>query len=532
MLKIDCLALGMLTCIRKAFDLLNAPAPSGLRHRRSTSTAFRPRTRPSTPCCSAADSIGVFQVESAGADVDAAAGSQPRCFYDLVIEVAIVRPGPIQGNMVHPYLRRRSGQEEATYPSEAVRQVLAKTLGVPLFQEQAMALAIVGGGFTPGEADQLRRAMAAWKRKSERLEELCHRLMQGLVRNGYSRDFAKRLFDQIMGFGEYGFPESHAASFALIVYVSAWLKHHHPAAFAAALINSQPMGFYAPAQIVRDAREHGVEVRPVDVLHSGWDCRLEGEARNEPEDGAAAGPALRLGMRLVKGLGQADADALERAVAARGTFADLPSLQRASGASVRGLRRLAYADAFGSLGLDRQQALWEVRALREPQPQLWDDAAGEPAPAAPPPRLPPVPPLGRVLHDYAATSLSLRSHPMAFARTALDRLGVAPAAALRDAERFPNGAPASTAGIVLVRQRPGTAKGIIFMTLEDETGSSNLIVRPEIFDRDRRAARHATAVLAHGKIERAEGVIHLMAAKIESLDGRIGEPPSSSRDFH
>ncbi|MEM7306474.1 MAG: error-prone DNA polymerase [Planctomycetota bacterium] len=512
MLKVDCLGLGMLTCVRKAFELIR-----GHSGQEWTLSTVPPEDPAVYDMISAADTVGVFQIESR-AQMSMLPRLRPRRFYDLVIEVAIVRPGPIQGNMVHPYLRRRNGEEPVTYPSDKVREVLAKTLGVPLFQEQAMALAVVGAGFTPGEADQLRRAMAAWKRKSDRLKELCERLMEGLVRNGYTQDFAKRLFDQIMGFGEYGFPESHAASFALIVYVSAWLKRHHPAAFAAALINSQPMGFYAPAQIVRDAREHDVDVRPVDVLKSGWDCRLE----DDP-------PAVRLGMRLVKGLSEDDARAIEAAVAEHGSFADVASLHRASGAPAKALRRLAYADAFVSLELERQQALWQIRALRDEQGTLWSTA---PPPAVREAPLPEVPPLKRVLHDYAATTLSLRAHPISFAREHLDRLGVATAAALRDESRYPNGREARTAGIVLVRQRPGTAKGIFFMTLEDETGVSNLIVRPEIFERDRRAARHATAVLAHGRIERAEGVIHLMTTKIESLDDAVAGPRSASRDFH
>ncbi len=513
MLKVDVLGLGMLTCVRKAFELLNRHENLGL------DLHTIPAEDPAVyDMICAADTVGVFQIESR-AQMSMLPRLRPREFYDLVIEVAIVRPGPIQGDMVHPYLRRRNGEEAVTYPSEEVRRVLGKTLGVPLFQEQAMALAVVGGGFSPGEADELRRAMAAWKRKSERLEELCRGLMHGLVRNGYSADFAKRLFDQIMGFGEYGFPESHAASFALIVYVSAWLKKHHPAAFAASLINSQPMGFYAPAQIVRDAREHGVDVRPVDVNKSTWDCTLE------PGDG---GWALRLGSRLVKGLGQPDADAVADAVRRYGPFAGIETLHAASGARAASFRRLAYADAFSSMGLDRQRALWEVRALRDDGGPLLPPAT-RPSKA---PRLPEVPLFKRVLHDYAATTLSLKAHPMSFVREQLDRLEVAPAARFRDESLFPHGRSASTAGLVLVRQRPGTAKGIIFMTLEDETGISNLIVHPEIFERDREAARHASAVLAHGRIERAGEVVHLHVSKIESLDGAMHDLTARSRDFH
>jgi error-prone DNA polymerase len=349
--------------------------------------------------------------------------------------------------------------------------------------------------------------------------------MLGLVRNGYTPDFAKRLYDQIMGFGEYGFPESHAASFALIVYVSAWLKRYHPAAFAAALINSQPMGFYAPAQIVRDAREHGVEVRPVDVNHSTWDCTIE--------DASAGEAALRLGTRLVKGLRSTDADAISTAVSKSGAFGDIESLHRASGARATSLRHLAKADAFASMGIDRQAALWAIRALRDrPEGELWLPLAPPMAAVAETPPLPEVSPVDRVLHDYAALSLSLKAHPMSFVRRRLVERNVFPAMDLRDEEQCPNGFPLTTAGVVLVRQRPGTAKGLFFMTLEDETGISNLIVTPEVFERDRAAARHATAVLAHGRIERASGVVHVKVTKIESLDAMVGELVARHRHFH
>jgi len=421
-----------------------------------------------------------------------------------------------------------------TYPNEEVRRVLGKTLGVPLFQEQAMALSVVAAGFTPGKADELRRAMAAWRGKGEMLERLCRELMEGLVRNGYSEDFAGRLYDQIMGFGEYGFPESHAASFALLVYVSCWLKRHHPAAFAAALINSQPMGFYAPAQIVRDARGHGVEVRPVDVNHSGWDCTLEEVAPEEGESGA--GPAIRLGMRLVKRLGRDDADAVAAAVAEHGGFADVGLLHRARGVRASALRHLATADAFGSMGLDRHRALWEVRALRdETEANLWSAVAETPPDIEngleDAPHLPPVSRYRRVLDDYGALRLSLKAHPFSFARERLERTGVCRAAQLADEELLPHGRAASVAGIVLVRQRPGTASGILFMTLEDETGIANLIVRPKVYERDRAAAMHASTVLARGRIERASGVVHLMTTGLESLDPLFRELSVQSRDF-
>ncbi len=517
MLKVDVLGLGMLTCVRKAFELVNERLAVQL-----DLHTIPPEDPAVYDMISAADTVGVFQIESR-AQMSMLPRLRPRSYYDLVIEVAIVRPGPIQGNMVHPYLRRRSGQEAVTYPSDEVRGVLERTLGVPLFQEQVMALAVVAGGFSAGKADELRRAMKAWKRKGATLADLGEELILGLISNGYEPDFAKRLFDQIMGFGEYGFPESHAASFALIVYVSAWLKKHHPAAFAAALINSQPMGFYAPAQIVRDAREHGVEVRPVDVNHSTWDCTLE-----DTEGSGDGEPALRLGLRLVKGLRSVDADAISSAVAQGGAFGDIASLHRASGARATALRHLARADAFASMGADRQRALWEVRALRDQtEGSLW-----LPPLEKAPPRLPPVSPIDRVLHDYASLSLSLKAHPMSFVRRRLEEHNALPAADLRDEELAPNGLSVTTAGVVLVRQRPQTAKGLYFMTLEDETGISNLVVTPDVFERDRAAARHATVVLAHGRVERAGSVVHVKTAKLESLDSLVGELLSVQRSFH
>ena len=528
MLKVDVLGLGMLTAVRKSFELINARGDHG---DGPIELATVPPEDPRVyDMICEADTVGVFQIESR-AQMSMLPRLKPREFYDLVIEVAIVRPGPIQGDMVHPYLRRRNGEEEVSYPNEEVKRVLEKTLGVPLFQEQAMALSVVAAGFTAGEADELRRVMAAWKRKGDRLRAMCDKLMRGLVRNGYTQEFAERFYKQIMGFGEYGFPESHAASFALIVYVSCWLKRYHPAAFTAALVNSQPMGFYAPAQLVRDAREHGVEVRPIDVNASEWDCTLEDDARGDP--------AIRLGMCLVKGLGQDDADAIARTVRRLGAFESVHALHEVSGVRASALRRLAYADAFTSLGLDRQQALWEVRALRDrAESDLWTPkGAREEAPSPEeerelPPRLPPVSMYKRVLHDYASTRLSLKAHPISFLRDDLDRRGVARAGELTDEARFPNGRRASAAGLVLVRQRPGTAGGIIFLTIEDETGVANLIVWPKVFERFRSVARHATTVLVHGRIERAQGVVHLVARHFESLDSKLDHLLSRSRDFH
>jgi error-prone DNA polymerase len=470
----------------------------------------------------AADTVGVFQIESR-AQMSMLPRLRPRCFYDLVIEVAIVRPGPIQGNMVHPYLRRRNGEEPVSYPSADVRDVLSKTLGVPLFQEQAMKLAVVAAGFTPDEADQLRRSMAAWKRRGDQMARFGRRLVDGMTARGYPREFAERCFEQIKGFSEYGFPESHAASFALLVYVSCWLKRWHPAVFTAGLINSQPMGFYAPAQLVRDAREHGVEVRSVDVGASRWDCTLEESDRPDA-------PALRLGMRLVKGLREDDAQAIAAAVEAHGPFAAIAELRRASGVRVSTLHRLAGADAFGSMGLDRQAALWEIRGLSDEPLPLFDQQADEPNGSHV--SLPTIDEPRKVVQDYAAIGLSLKAHPISFIRPMLQERGAVTAAQLRDPERSPHGTPAAVGGMVLVRQRPGTASGIVFMTLEDETGTANLIVRPHVYERHRPVARHGIVVLARGTVERDGDVVHILVRSLESADDAVRELAARSRDFH
>jgi error-prone DNA polymerase len=568
----------------------------------------------------AADTIGVFQIESR-AQMSMLPRLRPRCFYDLVIEVAIVRPGPIQGGMVHPYLRRRNGEEAIVYPSEAVREVLERTLGVPLFQEQAMRLAIVAAGFTPDQADGLRRAMASWKRKGDLIYRYGQKLMEGMVRNGYPQEFAERCFEQIKGFSEYGFPESHAASFALLVYASAWLKRHHPAAFAAALINSQHMGFYAPAQIVRDAEEHGVEVRGVDVCASGWDCGLEAALGKEVSGEevsrcrgievsrentsssmlpssldtltprhldtssldtssldtssldtstprhlgtSSVSPALRLGLRLVRGLRQQEAEAVARCArehASRlrglGEKRALLALWRMSGVSVRTMRLLAKADAFGGLGLERQQALWQVRAMRDEELPLFDgalmggqragesardeardeardkacdkarDKASEEASDA----LPAVPEALGVLHDYAAIGLSRKGHPMRVARAALRAKGVVRTSVLRDAARLPNGARVRVAGLVLVRQRPGTASGVLFVTLEDEVGIANLIVWPKVYERFKRDARLSAALMVEGSVQREGEVVHVVVRRLRGIDSLLGGVRQGSRDF-
>jgi error-prone DNA polymerase len=456
---------------------------------------------------------------------------KPREFYDLVIEVAIVRPGPIQGDMVHPYLRRRSGREEVSYPSEELRQVLGKTLGVPLFQEQAMKIAIVGAGFAPEEADRLRRAMATFKRSGD-IHLFRDKFIAGMVANGYDEDFATRCFSQIEGFGTYGFPESHAASFALLVYVSAWIKCFYPEVFACALLNSQPMGFYAPAQIVRDAREHGVEVRPVDVNHSFWDCTLEPTTPSVPSlvngGGLGWGRALRLGLRQIKGFAEADA---ERLVAAREDgYAAPQALWRRSGLGRGAFERLAEADAFRSIGLDRRRALWTLKALGEPPLPLF---AQEPSPhmggrgqgeggfssEARAMALLPEMPLGEhVVEDYASLSLTLKRHPLAFLRSELAREGLVTAAELA---HLPVDQRLSIAGIVLIRQRPGSANGVVFITIEDETGIANLIVWPAILERFRRAALGATLLRCTGKLQREESVIHVVADRLEDMTPRL-----------
>ncbi len=504
-----------------------------------------------------ADTVGVFQIESR-AQMSMLPRLRPRVFYDLVIEVAIVRPGPIQGKMVHPYLKRRNGEELPHYPTPEIEDVLGRTLGVPLFQEQAMRLAIVAAGFTPDESDKLRRAMAAWRRKGSALTEFGQRIIAGMLERGYTRDFAERCFEQIKGFSEYGFPESHAASFALLVYVSAWLKRYHPAAFAGALINSQPMGFYAPAQIVRDAREHGVDVRGVDVNRSGWECSLESDGATQGRSDAgkghegtearrhggeterqrdgetewgAAGPALRLGMRLVKGLREDDARRVEEAVRAHGPFDSVEALRRASGVSVRGLRCLAKADAFGSMGLDRRSASWAIRTLRDERLPLFDEPDAsleregmESLPAMAPERV--------ILRDYESTGLSLRAHPVSFIRDRLKKAGAVEAASLRPERESPNGRRVAVAGVVLCRQKPATASGVVFVTLEDETGIANLIIWPKVYERFRRVVKLSSVLLARGRVEREGIVVHVHAESFEGLDGWCDGLGSQSRDFH
>jgi error-prone DNA polymerase len=533
-LKVDCLALGMLSCIRRAFDLVEAAGGPKL------TLATVPAEDPAVyEMISRADTVGVFQIESR-AQMSMLPRLKPACFYDLVIEVAIVRPGPIQGDMVHPYLRRRSGEEPVTFPSEAIREVLEKTLGVPLFQEQAMRLAVVAAGFTPGEADQLRRAMGAWRRPGV-IDEFHRKLVDGMLARGLSHQFAEQVFQQIRGFGEYGFPESHAASFALLVYVSAWLKRHHPAAFTAALLGSQPMGFYAPAQLVRDAKEHGVRVLPVDVNASGWHARLEvdgtsGKRKAESLEAASRGsvrgrrpePAIRLGLEQVYGLGEAAGRRIEEARRA-GHFRLPHELARRASLDRESLLHLARAGAFESLGLDRRRAVWEaMRCLDRPESQpllqgLQDESDSDEEDDL---LLPEMTRQEEVIADYRTSGLSLRSHPLHFERDELAERGVITAA---DAGVSPEGRRIQVAGIVLTKQRPGTAGGMIFLTIEDETGAANIVVRPDVWQAADHAVRRAAVLIVHGRIQRRGQVVHILATSLEPLT--LATLPRMSRDF-
>ncbi|HEX9206976.1 MAG TPA: error-prone DNA polymerase, partial [Steroidobacteraceae bacterium] len=511
LLKVDVLGLGMLAAIRRAFDLVHA-----FRGQRWT-LATVPAEDPAVyDMIGHGDTVGVFQIESR-AQMAMLPRLKPRTYYDLVIEVAIIRPGPIQGDMVHPYLRRRAGQEPVTYPSAEVEGVLKRTLGVPIFQEQVMQLAIVAAGFTPGEADQLRRAMAAWKRKGG-LGHFEERLIRGMRERGYGEEFARRIFQQILGFGEYGFPESHAASFALLVYVSAWLKRHEPAAFAAALINSQPMGFYAPSQIVQDARRHGVEVRPVEVHHSDWDCTLE----PVPDTGA---PALRLGLRLVKGLPE---EAARRLVAARGgrgrTFENVQRMAERARLDRREMGCLAAAGALAGLGGHRHRAAWQVAGFEAPLPVMPEVRIAEGIPLLRAPRE------GEdIVADYSHTGLTLRRHPLEVLRGRLDGRGLLDSRRLRATA---NGSTVRTGGLVITRQRPGSAEGVTFVTLEDEFGSINVIVWRDVAERQRQALIGSRLLGVAGKLQLEGEVMHVIAHRLVDLTRLLGRLRTGSRDFH
>jgi error-prone DNA polymerase len=507
LLKVDVLALGILTAIRRALDFHNQ------RYGKQLTLATIPAEEPDTyRMIQRADTIGVFQIESR-AQMSMLPRLRPERFYDLVIEVAIVRPGPIQGDMVHPYLRRRTGEEPIDYPSEAVRSVLERTMGVPIFQEQVMQLAVVAAGFTPGEADQLRRAMAAWRRLGD-LEPFRVKLLNGLRERGYPEEFADRLFRQIQGFSEYGFPESHAASFALLAYASAWLKCHAPAEFTAALINSQPMGFYAPAQLVRDARDHGVEVRPIDVLHSDWDCALE-----ETQTHA---PALRLGLRLVKGLSKAGVERLVEARRER-RFSDAHDLALRSNLNRRDLEALASANALASLAGNRHQAAWALTGIDIDLPLLADAQPHEATP------LLRVPTEGQnIVNDYQSVGLTLGRHPLALLRDRFLRRNICTAEDLR---QIPTDTRARTAGIVLLRQSPGTANNTTFMTIEDETGHVNLIVWNSVAQKYRRPFLQAHLLEVAGKIQHHSGVMHLIVEEMVDRSSWLGALRIDARDF-
>jgi error-prone DNA polymerase len=514
LLKVDLLALGMLTALRKSFDLVNAFR--GTQHALGGLPAEAPEVY---EMISRADTIGIFQIESR-AQMAMLPRLQPRNYYDLVIEIAIVRPGPIQGDMVHPYLKRRKSGEPVSYPSREVERVLKRTLGVPIFQEQVMQLAIAAAGFTPGEADALRRAMGAWKR-SGGIEHFREKLIGGMRARGYAAEFAERLYQQMLGFGEYGFPESHSASFALLAYDSAWLKCHEPAAFTAALLNSQPMGFYAPAQLVRDARTHGVEVRPVDVCVSVWDCTLE-----RREDGE---PVLRLGLRLVKSLSRAGADRLIEARRQQ-PFASVQDLAARAALDRGDLESLAAAGAFASLSGNRHLAFWEVAGAERPLPleSALVDAPQEDA-HEPTPLLRTPTEGERIVADYASIGLTLGRHPLALLRDSLQSKHLLSACEL---EGMAHGKPVRTAGIVLMRQRPGTASGVTFLTLEDETGQVNIIVWERVGDEYRRALLESRLLEVHGELQRQEGVMHVVARRLIDRTPLLGELITRSRDFH
>jgi error-prone DNA polymerase len=524
----------MLSCLRRGFELLKD-------HYGVARDLSMQDERPEVyQMIQRADTLGVFQIESR-AQMSMLPRLRPEKFYDLVIEVAIVRPGPIQGKMVHPYLKRRANPELVSYPSPSpdcgdpneLHDVLHRTLGVPLFQEQAMRIAIVAAKFEPGEADRLRRAMATFKRVGT-IDSFEKKFIEGMTNRGYTLAFAESCFRQIQGFGEYGFPESHAASFANLVYASSWLKCRYPDVFAAALLNSQPMGFYAPAQIVRDAQDHGVEVRDVDINASHWDCTLESGSgatqrlhprHDSMKDAIRSSHALRLGFRQVAGFSQEHGD---RIAQARGEgFDSVRDLWLRTGLPPAALERLAAADAFRSLGLDRRDALWAVRALRRAgdkddlplfarvsMPELEPDAS-----------LPPMPPGQQVVEDYRHLHLSLKAHPVSFLRAAFDRQGIVRHEQLR---RTRSGQRVTVGGIVLVRQRPGTAKNIIFMTMEDETGIANVIIWPRVFETFRPEVLGSRLVSVSGELQNEQGVIHVVADRIKDLTPmlrRLSEDP-------
>ena len=517
-MKVDVLGLGMLGCMRRSFNLLLE------RKNINLDLATIPPEDPATyAMIRKADTLGTFQIESR-AQMSMLPRLKPKTFYDIVIQVAIVRPGPIQGDMVHPYLRRREGLEPVEYPTDALRRVLEKTLGVPLFQEQAMQVAIVCAGFTPGEADQLRRSMATFKFTGG-VSHFRDKMINGMIERGYTREFSEQTFSRIEGFGSYGFPESHAASFALIAYASSWMKCHHPDVFCCALLNAQPMGFYAPAQITRDAANHGVEIRPVCVNASQWDCTLEAGA----ETPNAKRFAVRLGFRMVKGLATHHAEAIITARSAvtlkrTNAYTSIADLYRRAAVPVAALERLAEADAYRAIGLERRQAVWAIRGLSDSRLPLFDFAdseTNEPAVA-----LPAMSDGRKVVEDYRSVGLSLRDHPVSFLRATLDHRRIVRCA---DLARMRDGMRLTVAGIVLVRQRPGSAQGVLFVTIEDETGHANLIVWSSVFDRQRRELLSATMLSCRGKLQKEGEVIHVVAEQITDLSELLRSVGDNSR---
>ncbi|MCG7987315.1 MAG: error-prone DNA polymerase [Candidatus Thiodiazotropha weberae] len=516
LLKMDVLALGMLTALRKALGYIGASQKCEL------SLADIPAEDPKVyEMISRADTVGLFQIESR-AQMSMLPRLRPRNYYDLVIQIAIVRPGPIQGDMVHPYLLRRSGKAPVTYPSEAIRSVLERTLGVPIFQEQVMQIAMVAAGFSAGEADQLRRAMAAWKRKGG-LEPFEEKLHSGMRKRGYSDEFARQIFRQIRGFSDYGFPESHSASFALLAYASAWMKLYHPAVFVCALLNSQPMGFYAPAQLIQDAKRHGVEVRPIDVRFSEADSTLEYDTPREQSEEPSPQPALRLGLNMVKGLSE---EGIQNLIDARKrkAFVDVGELANRAKLHRTDLQALASADALQGFSGDRYRAQWQVSGVEEPLP-LFQEYNAESAEVM----LPKPDEQEEIIADYASSGVSLRRHPVALLRPRLNKRRVHTAQALWSVR---NGAVARTAGLVIGRQRPGTASGVIFVTLEDETGQANVIVWPKIAEAQRKPLLQSQLLIVSGIVQQQDGVLHLVAGRLEDRTDWLGDLQTKSRDFH
>jgi error-prone DNA polymerase len=507
LLKVDILALGMLSAIRRSFASLASL------YGRPFSMSDVPQDDPDVyDMICRADTVGVFQIESR-AQMAMLPRLKPRCYYDLVIEVAIIRPGPIQGDMVHPYLRRRNKEEEVTYPSHAVRKVLERTLGVPIFQEQVMQLAIVAAGFTPGEADQLRRAMAAWRRRGD-LEHFRERLIRGMLERGYAERFAEQIFNQIKGFGEYGFPESHAASFALLAYVSAWLKHHEPAVFFCALLNSQPMGFYAPAQLIRCARDHAVEIGAVDITTSIWDSALTINAREAP--------GIRLGLRLVKGLSEAGAERLVSARRER-VYSSVQDMARRARLDARDLGALAAAGALRSFAHNRYQARWSVAGIEAPTPLLENLEVNEALPL-----LNSLSDGENVCADYRHLGFSLGAHPLALLRERLHAMRIRSA---REVNELAHDERVYTAGLVITRQRPSSASGVTFVTIEDETGYLNLIVWKSVAERERKALLGATLLGAEGYVQKEGQVLHVIVQRLHDHGNLLGQLDVRSRDF-